>query len=56
MSATGNKVKQTPRIEPSEGWVWAQIGDEFVVDRKRPLLVWAHKNALDNHKQMFYNG
>ncbi len=28
------------RIEPSPRWVRAQVGGEWVVDSKRPLLVW----------------
>ncbi len=42
MSTKDDKVKQLLRIEPSERWVRAQVGDEFVVDSKRPLLVWEH--------------
>ncbi len=42
MSPKENKVKQPLRIEPSERWVRAQVGGEFVVDSKRPLLVWEH--------------
>ena len=31
------------RIEPSQRWVRAQVGNEFVADCKRPLLVWEHE-------------
>ena len=36
-------VKRLLRIEPSQRWVRAQVGDEFVVNCKRPLLVWEHE-------------
>jgi uncharacterized protein (DUF427 family) len=42
MATKGDKVNQLLRIESSERWVRAQLGDEFVVDCKRPLLVWEH--------------
>jgi uncharacterized protein (DUF427 family) len=43
MSTKGDKVARLLRIEPSERWVRAQVGDEFVVDCRRPLLVWEHE-------------
>jgi uncharacterized protein (DUF427 family) len=43
MSSNGNRENQVLRIEPSQRWVRAQVGDEFVVDSKRPLLVWEHE-------------
>ena len=43
MSTKGDKEMQSLRIEPSQRWVRAQVGGEFVVDCKRPLLVWEHK-------------
>ena len=43
MSIKDDNVKQLVRIEPSHRWVRAQVGDEFVVDCKRPLLVWEHE-------------
>jgi uncharacterized protein (DUF427 family) len=42
MSTRDDKVKGLVRIEPSQRWVRAQVGDEFAVDCKRPLLVWEH--------------
>ena len=30
------------RMEPSERWVRAQVNGEWVVDSKRPFLVWEH--------------
>lgn len=30
------------RMEPSERWVRAQVSGAYVVDSKRPLLVWEH--------------
>ena len=30
------------RMEPSERWVRAQVAGEWVVDSKRPFLVWEH--------------
>lgn len=42
MSAVDDKSKQLVRIEPAYRWVRAQVGGEFVVDCKRPLLVWEH--------------
>ena len=43
MTAKDNVVKRVLRIEPSQRWVRAQVGGEFVVDSKRPLLVWEHE-------------
>lgn len=43
MSTKGDKLERFDRIEPSQRWVRAQVGDEFVVDCKRPLLVWEHE-------------
>lgn len=30
------------KIVPSERWVRAQLGEEFVVNTKRPILIWEH--------------
>ncbi len=43
MSTENGKMKRFIRIEPSPRWVRAQLGGEFVVDSKRPLLVWEHE-------------
>ena len=43
MSTKDDKAKGLLRIEPSQRWVRAQVGGDFVVDSKRPLLVWEHK-------------
>ncbi len=43
MSTNGSNGKKTTRIEPSERWVRAQVGGKFVVDSKRPILVWEHE-------------
>ena len=42
MSIKNDKIEQFDRIEPSQRWVRAQVGDKFLVDSKRPLLVWEH--------------
>ena len=34
--------KSLERIVPSQRWVRAQFGGEYVVDSKRPMLVWEH--------------
>jgi uncharacterized protein (DUF427 family) len=43
MSAKSDKTERFDRIEPSPRWVRAQVKGEFVVDSKRPLLVWEHE-------------
>lgn len=43
MSAKDDKVKPLIWIEPSQRWVRAQVGGEFVVDCKQPLLIWEHE-------------
>lgn len=43
MSVENDKIERLDRIEPSHRWVRAQVGNEFVVDCKRPLLVWEHE-------------
>ena len=43
MSTKGDTQARFERIEPSQRWVRAQVGGEFVVDCKRPLLVWEHQ-------------
>jgi uncharacterized protein (DUF427 family) len=43
LSTQNNKKEQLDRIELSQRWVRAQVGGEFVVDSKRPLLVWEHE-------------
>lgn len=43
MSTKSDKLEQFDRIEPSQRWVRAQLEGEFVVDCKRPLLVWEHE-------------
>lgn len=43
MSTKGDQATRFNRIEPSQRWVRAQVGDAFVVDCKRPLLVWEHE-------------
>jgi uncharacterized protein (DUF427 family) len=42
MTTKDNDEKQFERIVPSERWVRAQFMGEYVVDSKRPLLVWEH--------------
>lgn len=42
MSANHDEIRPM-RIEPSPRWVRAQVGEEFVVDCKRSLLVWEHE-------------
>lgn len=39
---TPELTHQILRTEPSPRWVRAQIGDEYIVDSKRALLVWEH--------------
>jgi uncharacterized protein (DUF427 family) len=43
MSTKGDKEMQSLRIEPSQRWVRAQVSGEFVVDCRRPVLVWEHE-------------
>lgn len=43
MASQDNKVNKLGRIEPSGRWVRAKVGNQFVVDCKRPLLVWEHE-------------
>lgn len=43
MPTKADKPERFARIEPSQRWVRAQVGAEFVVDCKRPLLVWEHE-------------
>jgi uncharacterized protein (DUF427 family) len=43
MSEEQDQAKPVLRIEPSQRWVRAQVGGEFVVNSKRPLLVWEHE-------------
>jgi uncharacterized protein (DUF427 family) len=43
MLSTQDNDERLNRIELSQRWVRAQVGGEFVVDSKRPLLVWEHE-------------
>ena len=42
MAGKSDPEKSFDRIVPSERWVRAQFMGEYVVDSKRPILVWEH--------------
>ena len=42
MSTNSTAIDLTGRIEPTSRWVRGKVGGEFVVDSRRPLLVWEH--------------
>ncbi|MFZ0548043.1 MAG: DUF427 domain-containing protein [Candidatus Promineifilaceae bacterium] len=42
MSDKNEQEKPLERIVPSQRWVRAQLGGEYIVDSKRPILVWEH--------------
>lgn len=43
MASESEQTENFHRIESSERWVRGQVAGEFVVDSKRPLLVWEHE-------------